>query len=234
MDSSTTSPGPYDVLCCKSNEAYEHIGNRSFRALVESHSSAYANVSHSKVLKSQVVNEIIVSIRSPGGRFLQREKVSGSVWTDVPKSRIREKVGHALRREVGKISKKTKTTDSLCCFATATTKQPQRFIVDEMISKKINQLYASQMKSLATAEHSMDPFKPIECFPPAKITSTSLSYDCSNDDDNDNRSDCYKMINTSLHDPFESTEPLEPLLLTDSDKKCNDEVVSLLKELIEI
>mmetsp|Transcript_10247 Transcript_10247/g.15731 ORF Transcript_10247/g.15731 Transcript_10247/m.15731 type:complete len:141 (-) Transcript_10247:63-485(-) len=125
MDSSTTSPGPYDVLCCKSSEAYEYIGNRNFRALVQSHSSTYAKVSHSKVLKSQVVNEIIVSIRSPGGRFLQREKGSDSVWTVIPKSRIREKVGHALRRAVGKGSKKTKTTDSLCFSTMATTNQPQ-------------------------------------------------------------------------------------------------------------
>mmetsp|Transcript_16172 Transcript_16172/g.24724 ORF Transcript_16172/g.24724 Transcript_16172/m.24724 type:complete len:216 (+) Transcript_16172:173-820(+) len=116
MNLSTNSPGPYDVLCCKSSEAYEHIGNRRFRALVQSHSSTYARVTQSKVLKSQVVNDIIRSIRSAGGNFLQQMKGCQGTWTVIKKNRTREKVGHALRRAVAESKKTTKPTQNCSQF----------------------------------------------------------------------------------------------------------------------
>eukprot|EP00546_Thalassionema_frauenfeldii_P014839 CAMPEP_0178908718 /NCGR_PEP_ID=MMETSP0786-20121207/8080_1 /TAXON_ID=186022 /ORGANISM="Thalassionema frauenfeldii, Strain CCMP 1798" /LENGTH=228 /DNA_ID=CAMNT_0020580655 /DNA_START=86 /DNA_END=772 /DNA_ORIENTATION=- len=227
MDSSTINPGPYDVLCCKSSEAYDHVGNRRLRLLVESHSATYAKVANSKVLKSQVVNDIIISIRSAGGKFLQRSKGCQDAWTVIPKSRTREKVGHALRRAVGKSKDSKKKTDSLCSVLTMT--QPQHNTFDQMISNQINQIHSYD----SSAECNIDPFKPIECFPPATVSSTFTQFLNDNDSDYDDFSDPENVIDSSLFDPFENKEPLEPLLMGDTNRTSDDELASLLMDLIE-
>lgn len=240
MTSFLTNPGPFDVLCCKSSEAYDHEGNRNFRALVQSHGPTYAKVTHSKILKSQVVNAIIRSIRSAGGNFLQRSTKRQDTWTVIKKSRIREKVGHALRRAV---EKNRKYCGSPCSVMTET--KPQHFTLYSKTSTQFNEFisYGSTRKENSIIDS--DPFKPIECFPaalPDIIPSSDINgcstfanpmptiIESSNDDD---CIDFAKMIEQSLFDPFENEEPLEPLLVTDSDEESDTEVATLLRELIE-
>mmetsp|Transcript_22035 Transcript_22035/g.32552 ORF Transcript_22035/g.32552 Transcript_22035/m.32552 type:complete len:233 (-) Transcript_22035:2-700(-) len=232
MNLSTNSPGPYDVLCCKSSEAYEHIGNRRFRALVQSHSSTYARVTQSKVLKSQVVNDIIRSIRSAGGNFLQQMKGCQGTWTVIKKNRTREKVGHALRRAVENDRKSPRSTCSNNITTPQPHVQPQQFTLKPVLSEEFNEFPAflsclSKTKSLSNSESVMDPFKPIDCFPTTtkslKMQSNDYSF-----------GDLSTLIDEALFDPFETNEPLEPLLATVSDDECSPEVASLLRDLIEI
>mmetsp|Transcript_31375 Transcript_31375/g.47431 ORF Transcript_31375/g.47431 Transcript_31375/m.47431 type:complete len:240 (+) Transcript_31375:64-783(+) len=238
MTSSLTNPGPFDVLCCKSSEAYDHEGNRNFRALVQSHGPTYVKITHSKILKSQVVNAIIRSIRSAGGNFLQRSTKCQDTWTVIKKSRIREKVGHALRRAV---EKDRKYCGSPC--SVMTEKKPQHFTLHSKISTQFNEFITRKGNSITDAE--VDPFKPIECFPaalPDMIQSCDITgcstfanpmptiIQSSNDDD---CIDFAKMLEQSLFDPFENAEPIEPLLIADSDEECDTEVATLLRELIE-
>lgn len=86
-----------DVLCCRGTKAYYHGGNRRFRALVDSHTSRYAEAASNKILKSQIVHSIIKEITSEGGSFLTKSKGG---WKSISMKNAREKVGHALRRSI--------------------------------------------------------------------------------------------------------------------------------------
>lgn len=106
MTDQRNNPGPYDVLCCKSSLAYDHVGNRRFRVLIECHKSTYESAGSNKMLKTQLVNSIIQSIKSAGGSFLVRaDKEKGSsihpmnaTWEVMCMAKTKQKVGHALRR----------------------------------------------------------------------------------------------------------------------------------------
>lgn len=105
---SITHPGPYDVLCCKSSIAYDHIGNRRFRVLIDCHSESYASTGNNKSLKTQLVNSVIQAIKEGGGSFLVKKRKECSLlpaWETMSNRKVKEKVGHALRRNVAKMKK---------------------------------------------------------------------------------------------------------------------------------
>ena len=71
------------VICARGKEAYNHPGNLRFRELVADNLHTYKS-STSKMAKSQIVRDIIESVRlaSPRGGFVK--KVDGK-WWDVGK-----------------------------------------------------------------------------------------------------------------------------------------------------
>ena len=85
---------PYDVLCNRSRSAFNYIGNRRFRVIVESYAVSYAELT-SKSERSQVVLSIVKNVHQCGGRFLT--KIGMDKWQEVSMVRAKEKVGHALR-----------------------------------------------------------------------------------------------------------------------------------------
>lgn len=96
--------GPYDVLCCKTSMAFNYLGNRRFRILVDTHTHKYAEAAN-KLKKSHIVNTIVQTIEKAGGTFLTKVKGSNddednSTWEPICLTRAKEKVGHALRRSV--------------------------------------------------------------------------------------------------------------------------------------
>jgi len=88
-------PTSLDVICARGKEAYNHTGNIRFRQLVADQLHNYQS-STSKMAKSQIVREIIESVRraSPKGGFVK--KVNGK-WFDVGERARREKTGQQIR-----------------------------------------------------------------------------------------------------------------------------------------
>lgn len=88
-------PTSLDVICARGKEAYNHTGNIRFRQLVADQLHNY-QTSTSKMAKSQIVREIIESVRraSPKGGFVK--KVNGK-WYDVGERARREKTGQQIR-----------------------------------------------------------------------------------------------------------------------------------------
>lgn len=84
-------PGPVDVICARGKRAFNHTGNRRFRALIEAHLDSYSKAS-SKIEKSLIVSSIVDSIReaSPDGGFVKEE---GGHWFEVGDHNAREKIG---------------------------------------------------------------------------------------------------------------------------------------------
>ncbi|KAI2510739.1 hypothetical protein MHU86_3687 [Fragilaria crotonensis] len=110
----TLQLGPYDVLCNRSRKAFNYIGNRRFRILVENNSESYSKTT-SKAERSRIVLSIVETIHSAGGRFLS--KAENSTWAEVSLTKAKEKVGHALRFAISsKDSEKERTIrDIIAC-----------------------------------------------------------------------------------------------------------------------
>mmetsp|Transcript_24372 Transcript_24372/g.37070 ORF Transcript_24372/g.37070 Transcript_24372/m.37070 type:complete len:216 (+) Transcript_24372:604-1251(+) len=106
MKDNLYAPGPYDVLCCKTSKAYNHTGNKRFRAIIDSHSATYGAAGNIKSIKSQLINSIVQTIRALGGCFLVRidngknssRKNNNQAWRILSMTKAKEKVGHSLRR----------------------------------------------------------------------------------------------------------------------------------------
>ncbi|CAB9528976.1 expressed unknown protein [Seminavis robusta] len=89
------SVGPTDVLCGRSKQSFNHVGNRRFRDLVASAVDIYNNAS-TRLDKAAVVNSVVEEVHQSGGRFLRHGDEKGT-WRVLGYSQCREKVGHAIR-----------------------------------------------------------------------------------------------------------------------------------------
>jgi hypothetical protein len=91
------TPGKYDVLCNRSRRAFQHVGNRRFRVIVENHAAAFANL-RMKAERSLMIQSILRIIENAGGRFV--EKNDEGKWGEVGLTKRKEKIGHALRAAI--------------------------------------------------------------------------------------------------------------------------------------
>lgn len=89
-------PGAFDVICSRGKAAYQHQGNRSFRATLEHHLPSYANA-RSKQGKTEIVTMIYHGIQeaTPEGGFIRKN--DKGEWCRVPSHVAREKVGQGFR-----------------------------------------------------------------------------------------------------------------------------------------
>ena len=81
-----------DVLSGRGGGTNNHFGNKEFRSLVDQYRSEY--VLSKKWAKREIARNIVVSIRSSGGRFLKKE---GYGWRDIGDQKAGEKTSQALR-----------------------------------------------------------------------------------------------------------------------------------------
>ena len=74
-------PGKWDVICQRGKECYDHVGNRRFRMIIDSHLETYMeNISRRQ--KTKIVTTIVKNIRAAagsGGGFVR--KVSSSIYS---------------------------------------------------------------------------------------------------------------------------------------------------------
>jgi len=96
-------PGMYDVICnCHSKKAFDHIGNRRYRVIVENHSLSY-DKAKSKLDKGIIVTSILETIHNAGGNFIRKPNnklatsSSSTYWEILSLAQAKEKIGHALR-----------------------------------------------------------------------------------------------------------------------------------------
>ena len=87
--------GPCDILCGRTSAAFNNVGNRRFRAVINQHMHRYrgALTRHDR---SMVIHEVLQILKDDmGARFLKVGK-NGS-YVEMDEKQVREKVGHALR-----------------------------------------------------------------------------------------------------------------------------------------
>jgi hypothetical protein len=92
------SPGLHDVICARGKQAFNHIGNKQLRAIIELSRDAYGTAS-TKAERSAVVSGVVEAIRANGAGFVKQEK--NGQWIAVSGNLVREKVGQQLREAVG-------------------------------------------------------------------------------------------------------------------------------------
>lgn len=87
-------PGSFDVLCARGKLAYDHEGNRRFRALVKQHQKQYS-AANCKYEKSKIVSFIVSAVRnaSPNGGFVKH--IDGH-WFEVGDRHAKEKVSRKI------------------------------------------------------------------------------------------------------------------------------------------
>mmetsp|Transcript_48773 Transcript_48773/g.56983 ORF Transcript_48773/g.56983 Transcript_48773/m.56983 type:complete len:610 (+) Transcript_48773:178-2007(+) len=91
-----TEPGQNDVMCGRGGGTNNHVGNRRFRMLVNTHKSRYYKAP--KLDKPKVAREVMILWREqdPPGRFLGKDPKT-SAWNDVGDQKSREKASQCLR-----------------------------------------------------------------------------------------------------------------------------------------
>jgi hypothetical protein len=85
------------VVCGRGRKVFMHVGNQSFRQMVESRLQEYSNAA-TKVEKSCIICEMVVHVRtsSPHGGFVKRSSKDGR-WYQLRELLSREKTSQALR-----------------------------------------------------------------------------------------------------------------------------------------
>lgn len=86
---------PADVMCGRTKQSFNHVGNRRFRALTNSALDDYLNAD-SKWAKSMVASRLVAIIHSEGGRFLKQKRDSGE-WYELSPQEAKSKVSHASK-----------------------------------------------------------------------------------------------------------------------------------------
>jgi len=91
-------PGPFDVICARGKQAYNHEGNRYFRQIIHQATEKYSQV-ESKLQRSMIVTDIVDAIRAKGNGFLR--KTNKGEWVECTDVMCREKVGQHFRNALG-------------------------------------------------------------------------------------------------------------------------------------
>ena len=86
-------PSDYSIICGRSKESSNHVGNRHLRFLATTRIERYSRAD-SKAAKSAIVSEIITMIRRAGGEFRIH---NNCVWLEVGERYAREMVTALLR-----------------------------------------------------------------------------------------------------------------------------------------
>jgi hypothetical protein len=93
-DISDENIGPYDIICGRNSESFNHIGNRRFRITVSLHLPGYTSAGN-RQKRSEVITAIIKILKNEAGaRFLKKK---GDRYVELNRREMRQKVTHALR-----------------------------------------------------------------------------------------------------------------------------------------
>jgi hypothetical protein len=91
---SVSKLGPYDILCGRHKESFNHTGNRRFRVLINLNLQRYID-SPSRSDRADLIRSLVRELRNEAGvRFFKKK---GSIFVELSEEKCREKVGHALR-----------------------------------------------------------------------------------------------------------------------------------------
>ncbi|KAG7350976.1 hypothetical protein IV203_010336 [Nitzschia inconspicua] len=96
-------PTNIDILCGRDGYVQRHIGNQSYRQLVNANKEAY--ITCRKTDKLKISRCIVAAVRERGGRFLEKNAADGT-WFDIGDKKAVEKTSQALREGQPKLKKK--------------------------------------------------------------------------------------------------------------------------------
>jgi hypothetical protein len=86
-----------DVVCVRGRSYWEHPGNVSYRAIIESVKDSYSTASN-RYAKSMIVTQIIDTVHDKGGKFVKKVgKGKNATWVICDENFAREKVSQSLR-----------------------------------------------------------------------------------------------------------------------------------------
>ena len=97
--STITVLGPCDILCGRTSTAFNNVGNRRFRTVINQHMNKY-RTAPSRHQRSMVILEVTQILQNDlGARFLKRGKIMNGkpTYIEMDEKQVRDKVGHALR-----------------------------------------------------------------------------------------------------------------------------------------
>lgn len=94
--SAIVQPGQFDIVCGRCKDAFNHSGNRRFRAILRKSLPQYETL-HSRTKISALISDITsLLMHELGVRFLKRQQ-QAKLWIELDEKEARKKVGHALR-----------------------------------------------------------------------------------------------------------------------------------------
>ena len=89
-----------DVLCGRKGEAQKHVGNKTYRALVNLNKPLYASCRTTEKIK--ISRSIVAAIREQQGRFLEKD-ANTNTYYDIGDKKAVEKTSQALREGQAKL-----------------------------------------------------------------------------------------------------------------------------------
>lgn len=96
-----------DVLCGRGGQAQKHVGNKTYRALVNLNKQLYVSCRTTEKIK--ISRSIVAAIREQKGRFLERDSRTG-LFYDITDKKAVEKTSQALREGQPKLKQKLANT----------------------------------------------------------------------------------------------------------------------------
>jgi hypothetical protein len=117
-----------DVLCGRGGAAQKHVGNKTYRALVNLNKQLYASCRTTEKIK--ISRSIVAAIREQKGRFLEKQDGS-ELFYDIGDKKAVEKTSQALREGQPKLKKKLAKSDGV----TPTTKASPQYHPPPVITK---------------------------------------------------------------------------------------------------
>mmetsp|Transcript_7152 Transcript_7152/g.18186 ORF Transcript_7152/g.18186 Transcript_7152/m.18186 type:complete len:273 (+) Transcript_7152:52-870(+) len=99
--------GPNDIICARNSLVHRNPGNQRYTAVVQEFADAY-HATNEKTEKMAIRRQVAQRVLEYGGRFVRYEESSNSFEEITDKSKVREKIAHALRAADPKKKQATK------------------------------------------------------------------------------------------------------------------------------
>mmetsp|Transcript_29228 Transcript_29228/g.48292 ORF Transcript_29228/g.48292 Transcript_29228/m.48292 type:complete len:320 (-) Transcript_29228:160-1119(-) len=161
-----------DVLLGKQMKIKKHVGNISFRALIDSRVNVYNNPESIRSDKIHLVFTTTQSIYDAGGRFLVSRGLNSDTWTEVKKEYAREKVGNSIRDSVKLLRKGKRRKNS-------PTKMFEKDATFEEILEHLSlspHLLCVESSTSTEKSHNMSAEKDLMAFASDQITSPAEGF----------------------------------------------------------
>lgn len=198
-------PGDLDVMCGRGAGTNNHVGNKTWRDMVDSRKEDY-HVRSNTLHKTKISEEIVEQLRKMNGRFLKLNKETGK-WDDVGDDAAQKKTQQALRERDPELKKRHKLMKAMLKKGQSVTELLTRGIsvpkVFKAASKKANETKESILERSQSVTRYFKDFRSSNPLPntgnegfdftsprertvpefssPRERTSTSDSWSCSDE-----------------------------------------------------
>jgi hypothetical protein len=139
--------GPYDIICGRSSDAYNNIGNRRFRITIRMFLQRYQELEN-RAERKNFINYLTKLFRTEFGfRFLKKNKDG---YFDVGDEEARKKIGHALLDQTMKRRNASDPLKAICNQKNTKKQIPCGFNTLTKANSLTRQVSNESLKSLLT------------------------------------------------------------------------------------